>query len=539
MTELNDKIEEFDAVVVGAGFTGLYQLYKFRESGLKVHVLEAGTGVGGTWYWNRYPGARTDSESRVYQYWFSDELLDEWDWSERFPAQEETERYLNYVADKFDLKKDISFNSRVTAADYDEDTKRWTITTENGTRVSCQFFVMGAGALTVPNFPDINGIQDFKGTMVHTSRWPEEGIDLAGKRVGVIGTGATGIQVIQTIADQVGSLTVFQRTPNFAIPMNNSKYDDAGRRAMRAEYPEIRDHVHKTFGGHFWDSDDRPFFEVDEKEREDTLKELWQDGSLQFWVGSYADLFVEEKVSKAFSKFVADHIRARVKDPAVAEKLIPHDHEFGTRRVPLETNYFEAYNRDNVSLIDVNEDPIDHVDETGIVTRSGHHDLDILIFATGFDAGTGAMTSVDIRGRDQRLLRDYWDSKGVSTYLGLQVNGYPNMFMVVGPLSPAAAFCNVPTCVQQQVDWITDCVNFVRNKGSQAIEPTVEAETGWGQHHDELASEALVTKTDSWYTGTNIEGKPRRLLAYIGGVPEYQAHCDAEKDSGYAHCNFY
>jgi acetone monooxygenase len=539
MSKHDEKIEEFDAVVVGAGFTGLYQLYKFRQLGLNVQVLEAGTGVGGTWYWNRYPGARTDSESNVYQYWFSDELLDEWDWGERFPGQEETERYLNYVADKFELKKDIRFGSRVTAATYNENTMRWAITTEDGSTISCQFFVMGAGALTIPNTPDIPGIANFKGTTVHTSRWPRKGIDLAGKRVGVIGTGATGIQVIQTIADQVGSLTVFQRTPNYAIPMNNPKYDDEDRRKIRAEYPKIREQVNKTFGGHSWGSDEQPFFEVNKQKREARLKELWEDGSLKLWAGSYADLWMDEEVSKVFSKFVAEHIRARVDDPAVAEKLIPTDHQFGTRRVPLETRYFEAYNRENVHLIDVNEDPIDHVDATGISTHSGHHDLDILIFATGFDAGTGALTSVDIRGRDQRLLREEWNSKGINTFLGMQVNGYPNMFVVVGPMSPAAAFCNVPTCVQQQLDWITDCVSFVRNKGSQAIEPSADAEAAWGQHHDELAAEALVTKTDSWYTGANIEGKPRRLLSYIGGVPDYQAHCDKERDSGFAHCVFY
>jgi acetone monooxygenase len=531
--------EEFDAVVVGAGFTGLYQLYKFRQLGLKVKVLEAGTGVGGTWYWNRYPGARTDSESRVYQYWFSDELLEEWDWSERFPAQEETERYLNYVADKFDLKKDIQFKSRVTAAKYNEDSKRWAITTENGASYSSQFFVMGAGGLSIPITPDIPGVDNFKGIKLHTSRWPQEGIDLAGKRVGIIGTGATGIQVIQTIADKVGSLTVFQRTPNWAIPMNNLKYNDADRQKMRAEYPETRKLVNTTSSGHFWGSDEQPFFEVDKQEREARLKEWWEDGSLKFWAGSYADLFLEEEVSKVFSKFAADHIRARVDDPALADKLIPTDHEFGTRRVPLETRYFEAYNRDNVHLVDLNQDPIDHVDATGIATGSGHHDLDILIFATGFDAGTGALTSVDICGRDQRSLRDEWDRNGIDTYLGLQVNGYPNMFMVMGPMSPAAAFCNVPTCSQQQVDWITDCVSFVRNKGSQAIEPTSEAAAGWGQHHDETAALALVSKTDSWYTGANIEGKPRRLLAYIGGVPDYQAHCDQERDSGFSHCVFY
>ncbi|MEM8660353.1 MAG: NAD(P)/FAD-dependent oxidoreductase [Pseudomonadota bacterium] len=531
--------KEYDAVVVGAGFTGLYQLYKLRQQGVSAIALEAGTGVGGTWYWNRYPGARTDSESKVYQYWFSDELLEEWDWSERFPAQEETERYLNYVADKFDLKRDIQFNSRVASAVYDEDAKRWTITTESGERYKSQFFIMGAGGLSVPSIPEFPGLDTFEGIKLHTSRWPREGIDLKGKRVGIVGTGATAIQVIQTIADQVGSLTVFQRRPNWACPMVNPELSDNDRSALRAEYPEIKVQVNKTFGGHFWDSDETPFFDVDKDVREARMRELWDDGSLRFWVGSYADVFTDDEVSRVFSDFAAQRIRERVTDPEVAEKLIPTDHQFGTRRVPLETNYYEAYNRENVHLVNLPDDPIDHIDATGIATRSGHHDLDILIFATGFDAGTGAITAIDILGRDGRSLRKEWAENGVNTYMGLQINGFPNMFMVMGPLSPAAAFCNVPTCLQQQVDWISDCVSFVRNKGSEAIEPTAEAETAWGEHHDELAAEALVTKTDSWYTGANIEGKPRRLLAYIGGVPDYQEHCDKERDSGYPHSVFY
>ena len=528
--------EVFDAVIIGAGFSGLYQLYRLREQGLRVRILEAGAGVGGTWYWNRYPGARTDSESRVYQYWFSDELLEEWDWSERFPAQEETERYLNYVADKFKLRGDISFNTRVQAADYDEANERWSVSTDTGSSVTCQFLVMCTGGLTVPVYPDIPGVKDFGGETLHTSRWPGEGIDLAGKRVGIIGTGATGIQVIQTIAGEVGNLTVFQRTPNYSIPMKNPRLGDVDRQEMRAEYPLLKEKVQTTFSGNPWASDDRPFFEVDKQEREQIMRECWEDGSLRFWAGSFADLFMEADVSKTFTKFVVDHIRARVDDPVIAEKLVPHDHEFGTRRVPLETNYYEAYNQDNVQLVDLNEDPIDHIDASGVLTRSGHHDLDVLIFATGFDAGTGALTAIDIRGRDQRLLRDKWDEKGVSTYLGLQVNGFPNMFMVMGPMSPAAAFCNVPTCIQQQIDWITDCIGFVRAAGSQAIEPTPEAEVEWGKHHDETASEALVTQTDSWYTGANVDGKARRLLAYIGGAPEYHAYCDAEKESGFSHC---
>jgi acetone monooxygenase len=533
MSNVQQAPKQVDAVVVGAGFAGMYSLYKLREQGLKVQVYEAGTGVGGTWYWNRYPGARVDSQAYIYQYWFSKELLDEWNWSERFPAQDETERYLNHVADRFDLRKDIQFKTRVTAAAYDEASQRWTITTDDGQSVSAQYFIMGTGGLSVPMLPALPGIENFKGRIVHTAQWPREGVDLKGKRVGIIGTGATGIQVIQTIAGEVGHLTVFQRTPNYTIPMRNPKYDDAARAELRAQYPMLKERVQRTFAGFDYDFEDRNFFDVDPAERQRILQRLWDDGSLNFWIGGFREVFFDEKVNAEFSDFVRQRIRERVKDPKVADKLVPQDYGFGTRRVPLETKYYEAFNRDNVLLVDTKATPMEEVTATGIRTAAGLHELDILICATGFDAGTGALTKVDIRGRDGVLLRDAWAQDGVRTTMGLQVHGYPNLFMTMAPFSPAAAFCNVPTCLQQQVDWIADCIGFVRDQGRHSIEPSAEAEAKWVAHHDELANLTLVPKTNSWYMGSNVKGKPRRLLAYAGGVGTYRAKCEEVKASGY------
>ena len=525
--------KQFDAVVVGAGVAGLYAVHKLREQGLSVRAFEAGTGVGGTWYWNRYPGARVDSQAYIYQYWFSDDLLNEWNWSERFPAQEETERYLNHVADKFDLRRDIQFKTRVTGASYDEATQRWTVTTDDGQTVSAQFLIMGTGGLSVPLVPPFPGRERFKGQIVHTAQWPKEGVDLKGKRVGVIGTGATGIQVIQTIASEVGHLTVFQRTANYTIPMRNPKYDDADRAELRAQYPALKKRVQGTFAGFDYDFDSRDFLTLSPEERQKKMQELWDDGSLSFWIGSFQGVFVDETVNAEFSEFVRQRIRARINDPKVADMLVPNDHGFGTRRVPLETKYYEAFNRDNVTLVDTRATPIECLTEKGLKTSAGEHELDILIFATGFDAGTGALTKTDIRGRNGLLLRDAWEADGIRTTMGLQVHGYPNLFMTMAPFSPAAAFCNVPTCVQQQVDWITDCIQYVRDLGRQSIEPSEETESKWVAHHDELANIMLVSKTNSWYMGSNIAGKPRRLLAYAGGVGNYRQACDAVKASGY------
>jgi acetone monooxygenase len=526
---------QFDAIVIGAGLSGMYQLYKLRELGLKARVYEVGNAVAGTWFWNRYPGARCDSPGYMYQYWYSDELLAEWNWSERFPAQAETERYLNHVADKFELRRDIQFNTRVTAARFDEASGCWTVTTAAGEVASAQFLVMASGGLSAPTTPGFPGEQDFRGQSFHSAQWPREPVDFSGKRVGIFGTGATGIQIIQSIADQVAHLTVFQRTPTYTIPMRNPSYDDADRAAIRAQYPYLKQRVHQTFSGFDYNPVEQSFYEMSPDERERTLQRLWDDGSLVFWTGAFREAFFDPAVNEVVSEFVRKRIRTRINDPKVADKLIPTDYAFGTRRVPLENGYYEIYNRDNVELVDLRTTPVERITATGVATSAGEHALDVLIYATGFDAATGALTRVDLRGRDGQLLKDAW-APGIRTWLGLQVHGFPNLFMTMAPMSPAAAFCNVPTCSQQQVDWITDTIRFVREHGKRTIEPSAAAEAKWVAHHDEVANQTLVPKTKSWYMGSNIEGKEQRLLAYIGGVNTYKDACDAVKAGGYQEC---
>ena len=501
--------------------------------GLKVRSFEAGSAVGGTWYWNRYPGARVDSQSYIYQYWFSDEILEEWDWGERFPPQSEIERYLNFVADKCDLRKDIQFNTVVTSADYDETANRWIVKTNDGESLSTQFFISCTGMVSAPMTPPFPGHEKYKGQITHTARWPAQGMALAGKRVGVIGTGATGMQVIQTIADQVGHLTVFQRTAQYAIPMRNPSYDDADRAAYRARYPEFKTKVRTTFGGFDHDFDERAYRDLSATERLEVLENIWADGALTFWHGGFRELFFDEDINEEISEFVRDKIRARVNNPKVAEKLVPKTHGFGLHRVPLETNYFEVYNRDNVELIDVSNAPIECFLTDGIRTSVGDHELDVVIFATGFDAGTGALSRMNIHGREGRSLTEQW-RQDIRSTLGLQVNGYPNLFTIAGPLAPATALCNMTTCLQQQAEWVTDCIQYVLDNGGTAIEPTAEKEAQWVRHHDDMANATLVVKTNSWYMGSNIDGKPRRLLSYIGGVGNYRKICDEVKGSGYA-----
>jgi len=533
MVQVQSAARQVDAVVVGAGFSGLYGVYRLRLQGLEVQGFEQGSSVGGTWYWNRYPGARVDSQCYIYQYWFSDELLNDWDWSERFPAQAETERYLNHVADRFDLRSAFRFNTRVTAAHWDPARRRWMVSTDQGDTVSARFLLMCGGGLSAPQQPPFAGYERFKGQVLHTSRWPKEGIDFAGKRVGVVGTGATGIQVIQTIAAEVAQLTVFQRTANYAIPMRNPRFDDAARAAWRERYPMLKQRVQQTFAGFDYDFDTREYFDIEPGERRALLESLWQDGSLNLWIGGFFGVFMDEKVNADVSVFVREKIRARIKDPRIADKLVPTDHGFGTRRVPLETGYFEVYNRDNVSLVDLRETPIKCLTEHGVRTSAGEIPLDLLILATGFDAGTGALTGVDIRGREDLSLKEDWARHGIHTTMGLQVHGYPNLFMTMGPFSPAAAFCNVPTCVQQQIEWIADCIGFLRQRGNTTIEPAAETEAKWIAQHEELAKATLVYKNNSWYMGSNVAGKERRMLPFVGGAPVYRAACEEVKASGY------
>lgn len=523
---------DYDAIVVGAGIAGLYQLHKLREMGLKVICLEAAPAVGGTWYWNCYPGARVDSQSYIYQYWFSKELIDEWDWSERFPAQPETERYLNFVADKLELRKDILFNRRVDSARWDASSQRWQLGTEQGDTFSAQYLISCTGMLSAPRMPPFPDSDKFRGVVAHTARYPREGLDLKGKRVGVVGCGATGIQVIQTIASEVAELKVFQRTPSYGVAMRNEKFDDKTRDYWRAKAPELEQRVHHTTTGFDYDFDNGSWYDHTPEERLEIMERVWQNGSLEAWVGSFPEVFTDEEANAVISEFARDKIRARVADPETAEKLLPTSYGYGTYRVPLETGYYDVFNRDNVELVDVREAAIERFTETGLKTADGHYELDVVILAIGFDAGTGALTRMNVIGRDGVSLTDEWN-RDIRSTLGLQVHGYPNLFTVAGPLAPATAFCNMATCLQQQVDWITDCISYLEKEGFATIEPTREKQDEWVTHHDEHSNETLLVKTRSWYTGDNIEGKPRRLLSYLG-VGDYRDFCDQIRESGYA-----
>ncbi|WP_420468582.1 flavin-containing monooxygenase [Panacagrimonas sp.] len=520
-----------DAVVIGAGFAGLYALHRLRGMGLNVHGFEAGTGVAGTWYWNRYPGARTDSAAEVYQYWFSDELLNDWNWSERFPAQEETERYLNFVADRLQLRPLISFNSRVNAAHWDPAANVWVVSTDKGESVRCRYLLSCLGPLSEPKVPPFKGHENFKGRFLHTSRWPKGGIDLSGKRVGVIGTGATGVQVIQTIASQVGELFVFQRTPTYAIAMRNKKLTDEDRAALRGRYKDLGEQVKHSLTGFAFNMQPKAWAQTTPEERRKIFEELYADGSLIMWGGNFGEVLVDPVANEELSEFMREKMRARLTKPGVADKLIPK-YGFGTRRPPLDTGYLEAYNRDNVHIVDLKEAPIECITGAGIKTRDAEIPLDVIILATGFDAGTGAINAIDIRGRDGVALKDLWD-RDIRTAMGLQKHGFPNFFTSAAPLAPAAAFCNVPTCLQQQVEWITDCIAHVEQNGkNKVIEATQAFEDHWVKHHDEVTGATLIAKVDSWWTGANIEGKPRRVLSYIH-VGNYRQACENVASKGY------
>ncbi|MBR1207833.1 MULTISPECIES: NAD(P)/FAD-dependent oxidoreductase [unclassified Bradyrhizobium] len=522
---------KLDAVVVGAGVAGLYQLFRLREQGLSVKAIDAGSSVGGTWYWNRYPGARFDSEGHTYQYLFSEELYKGWSWSERFPGQPEIERWLNYVADRLDLRKDIQFGTTVKSAHFNEATQRWLVTTDQGDVIDTQFLVTCCGMLSAPHvsFP---GQETFKGELFHTARWPKGPIELAGKRVGVVGNGATGIQVIQSIAGEVGHLKVFIRTPQYIIPMKNPKWDAADAEAYKSKFKFLTERLPKTFTGFEFDFE-HVWADLTPQQRRQVIGDCWNDGSLKLWVSSFAELFFDEAINAEITEFVREKMRERIKDPKLCEQLIPSDYGFGTHRVPLESNFLEAFHRPNVEIVSVKDNPIARITPEGIQTADGTvHAFDVIILATGFDAGTGALTRIDIRGREGRSLKDDW-GRDIRTTMGLQVHGYPNLFTTAVPLAPSAALCNMTTCLQQQVEWIADCINYLRGKNLNVIEPTRDAEDQWVAHHDETANATLIAKTNSWYLGSNVEGKPRRVLSYCGGVGTYRQKCDEVAASGY------
>ena len=432
-----ERVTDFDAVIVGAGFAGLYVLHKLRdEMGLSARVLEAGDGIGGTWYWNRYPGARSDSSSWIYCYSFDEELRQEWQWSERYPQQQEMLSYLEHVADKFDLNRDIQLGSRVTEATFDEETERWEVRTDTGDVVSARFLIAALGALSAANVPDIPGMENFEGEWYHTAEWPHEGVDFTGKTVAVIGTGATGIQVATEIAEQADHLTVFQRTPNYALPLGNHPLDAEFRRWYKENYEEIWEWVRHNFSGHDYDFIGKTLLEATPEERERAFQERYDRGGFGLWIGNYDDILDNREANDPVSEWVREKIRERVDDPVTAERLTPRDHAFGTKRVPLENGYYEIFNRDNVELVDVQKAPIEEITPTGVRTKDGEYEFDVLVFATGFDAMTGPYNKIDIRGRAGQLLRDKW-AEGPRTYLGLISAGYPNLFAITGPQSPS------------------------------------------------------------------------------------------------------
>ena len=516
---------KLDAAVIGAGVAGLYQLHLLRQQGMNVRAFDAASGVGGTWYWNRYPGARFDSEGYIYQYLFSEELYKGWSWSEKFPGQPEIEHWLNWVADKLDLRKDIQFNTRINSARFNEATERWVLTTNSGQTIDTQFLVTCCGMLSAPLTGLFPGQDDFKGTLYYTSMYPKDAVDLAGKRVGVVGNGATGIQVIQTAAKTAGHLTVFVRTPQYVLPMKNPKYTPAEQEGYKARFAELSKTLPHTFTGFEYDFE-HAWADLTPEQRHQVLEDVYEDGSLKLWLASFGEMFFVQEVSDAISEFVRDKMRERLKDPRLCDILIPKDYGFGTHRVPLEMGYLEVFHQPNVELVSVKDNPIERITPDGLRLSDGaEHAFDVLILATGFDAGTGALTRMDIHGRGGRSLTEEW-GRDIRTTMGLQIHGYPNLFTTATPLAPSAALCNMTTCLQQQAEWISDCIKYVREHGLKVCEPTRETEDKWVQHHEETAAATLMPKTVSWYMGSNVKGKPRRLLSYIGGVGQYRQKCD-------------
>ncbi len=523
-------MEEIDVVVVGAGFAGLYMLYRLRTAGFSARVYEAGSGVGGTWFWNRYPGARCDVESQEYSYSFSDELQREWQWTERYASQPEILRYLNHVADRFDLRRDIQLETRVTSAVFDETANRWTVRTDRGDPVSARYCVMATGCLSVPKFAEYKGIETFKGRWYHTGRWPKEEVDFTGQQVGVIGTGSSGIQVIPNIARQAARLFVFQRTPNFSMPAHNAAMSSEVNTQWDANRAEFRERARTSVFGLLIEQGLQSALEVPPEERDSEYERRWQKGGLAMY-GAFADLLANKESNSTAAEFVRSKIRSIVHDPAVAEKLVPKDYPLGTKRLCVDTGFYETFNRDNVELIDTRLTPIEEITPAGLRTARAEYHLDSLVFATGFDAITGALTSIDIQGRSGISLKQKW-SAGPRTYLGLAIAGFPNFFMITGPGSPSV-FSNMVVSIEQHVDWIADLFAHARQHHFGSIEAESQAEAGWVAHVNEVGDTTLFPLANSWYMGANVPGKPRVFMPYIGGVGVYRQKCDEVAQHSY------
>jgi cyclohexanone monooxygenase len=534
-----DSAQELDVVVVGAGFAGMYAVYKLREAGLSVRAIEAGSDVGGTWYWNRYPGARCDVPSIEYSYSFSKELEQEWSWTEVMAAQPEILDYANHVANRFDLRRDIVLDTRVTAARFDEDEGRWLVETDTGGRYSARFCIMATGCLSMPNTPSIEGAEDFTGAVYHTGQWPPEGVDFTGLTVGIIGTGSSGVQSIPVIAAQAKHLTVFQRTPNYTLPANNAPLPEDFQRQVKEHYGEIRDLQRHSqigisgfgiglggIGG--YQPGTRHILDSTQEEREEALEKFGFEAIRQ-----YEDVQLDPQANEMACEMYREMVRRVIDDPETADGLMPKGYPIGCKRPVIDIGYYQTFNRDNVTLVDLRKGGIERITPTGVATAQGDFEFDVLVYATGFDAMTGALLAMDIRGREGKRLADHWEA-GPKTYLGLQMSGFPNLFTVTGPGSPSV-LSNMLVSIEQHVDWITDCINFLDQRGHRTIEADEDAEGAWVEHVNEVANGTMLTapSCNSWYLGANIPGKPRIFMPYVGGVGEYRKRCDEVARAGY------
>ena len=526
------RSSQVDAVVIGAGFAGLYMLHRLREEGLSTRVFEAAEGVGGTWYWNRYPGARCDSESHYYCYSFSDEIREEWKWSCRYPAQPEILEYLNFVADKLDLKKDIDFSTRVTSGTWDEQGQRWVVETDKGETVHARYLITGVGNTSTPASPDIAGLDDFAGEVYHTALWPHEGVDFAGKRVGLVGTGSSGIQSTPMIAQQAKHLTVFQRTANYSVPARNHDLDDDQRREQNENFAELRKLTLASPIGMPFPLPAHSAVETPPEESKAMMDSLWDTGGFRFMFTSFHDIVFDEKANNVVAGYIESRIRETVNDPEVADTLCDFNHPVGTKRPPIDTEYYQTFNRDNVSIVNLRKAPIEKADETGLLTADGqHYDLDALVFATGFDTVTGTILKLNLTGRNGQTLADKWED-GPAAYLGLCSNGFPNLFMITGPGSPAI-LTNFPVCIEYHVEWIADAITHMREHGIAEIEACEEAEQAWLKRISDDVEGTLFDRTESWYMNSNLPGKPRVFTAYFAGMPAYAELGDEVAKKGY------
>ncbi|MEB3369671.1 flavin-containing monooxygenase [Saccharopolyspora mangrovi] len=520
---------DHDAIIIGAGFSGLYQLHRLRELGFSARVIEAGGDVGGTWYWNRYPGARCDVESIEYSYSFDPELEQEWDWSERYASQPEILSYVQHVAQRYDLCRDITFNTRVEALDWDDEAEAWTVTTDDGASRTARCVIAATGCLSVPSTPEFEGREDFAGEQHWTSSWPHEGVDLAGKRVAVIGTGSSGLQTITAIGPVVRSLVVFQRTPSYAIPARNGPIDER-LREVKARYPEFRELSRMArIGMQCGEDDANDYVDSDPETVQRELERRWLDGGLCY-TQTFRDLLRDADANEAASEYLREQIRRKVDDPELADKLVPTTYPVGSKRMCVDTGYFETFNHDHVSLVDINEEPIRRITPRGIVAGDTEHQVDVIIFATGFDAMTGALNAIDIRSGGQTL-REKWAS-GPRTYLGLMSAGFPNLFMITGPQSPSV-LSNMMTSIEYHVDWVTNALQHLHDHALHRMEPDPAAEENWVNTTNDIADLTLMPTAASWYMGANIPGKKRVFMPFVGGVGTYKQVCDGIATSHY------